>query len=115
MANEFFPVHKSFSATHAKTPDLPPVLPELLDKDTLDVTAYNGASDEEEVELQPGQVPGNGETSAQDGQPEVGLIGEGGASVAPETAMDLEAIPEGDQLRQQSSSSFPASHAGVSS
>ena len=89
------------------------MLPELLDKDALDVIAYNGASDEEQVELQPGQVPGNGETSAQDGQPEVSLIGEGGASVAPETAMDLEAIPEGDQLRQQSSSSLPAPHANA--
>lgn len=53
------------------------MLPQLLDKDAADVIAYDAVSDEEEGELQPGQVPGDGDTAAQDGQPEVSLVGEG--------------------------------------
>ena len=39
--------------SHARTPALPPVLRQLVDKDAADVAAYKGGSSEEE-ELQPG-------------------------------------------------------------
>ena len=50
-----------YTYSHAKTPALPPILPQLVDKDAADVAAYKGGSSEEE-ELQPEQpeqdVPG---------------------------------------------------------
>ena len=95
-----------YTYSHAKTPALPPVLPQLLDKDAADVMAYEGKSDEEEVGLQPEQIPEETGTAVQGVQPEVSLIGEGDAEIS---------VPQEETVSMETTESLPASHAGGAS
>ena len=54
-----------YTYSHAKTPALPPILPQLFYKDAEDVAAYKGGSSEEE-ELQPEQPEQNIPSGAQE-------------------------------------------------